>query len=493
MKTTATKFYAINLSCTIIMFVSTLLIGLAIPAAAQQKGESAFSQTQLAERTIHRRAIEAMNWGMSAVNFDLMYQAFIRDAHGGDNQVVYWSRPFGWKNQTLTPNPDVIYLMPFFNTKDVGPMVLEIPPAGEGSITGSIMDCWQSALEDVGPAGADKGKGARYLILPPGYGDKEVPPGYIVLTTYNYKGYALLRSILKSGSDADIQKAVSYAKRIRLYPLSQGGNPPATRFVDAIDVVYEATIPYDVRFFQSLDHIIQTEPWFVRDKAMIDVLKSVGIEKGKTFNPDPARQEILNAAAIEAHAWLNARYETRFTPYYDGRQWFSPGLPDLLATMGSFFEKVDTYAVDDRGLIYYFAFSSVKHLGAGQFYLFDIKDNKGQSFSSGKTYRLTVPANAPVKQFWSVVVYDRTTHSLIRDMSRSSRSSQSPDMKKNADGSTDVYFGPTAPAGKEANWIPTAGGNFEVLFRFYGPDKPVFDKTWKLPDIEEVKSTAGTK
>ena len=74
-----------------------------------------------------------------------------------------------WKNQTLTPNPDVIYLKPFFDTKAVGPMVLEIPPAAGGSITGSIEDGWQAALEDVGPAGLDKGKGGKYLILPPGY------------------------------------------------------------------------------------------------------------------------------------------------------------------------------------------------------------------------------------------------------------------------------------------------------------------------------------
>jgi hypothetical protein len=98
-----------------------------------------------------------------------------------------------------------------------------------------------------------------------------------------------------------------------------------------------------------------------------------------------------------------------------------------------------------------------------------------------------VPANAPVKQYWSATAYDRATHALIRDMARSGRSSQSPDLKKNADGSVDIYFGPTAPAGKESNWVPTKpGGKFEVLFRFYRPEKPVFDKTWKLPDIERV-------
>lgn len=124
---------------------------------------------ELSQRTVQRRAVEAVIWGTPAVNFDRMYQAMVHDANAGEgsNKVVYWSRLFNWKNQTLTPNPDSIYLMPFFNTKDVGPVVLEIPPADEGSITGSIDDCWQAALEDVGPAGVDKGKGGKYLILPP--------------------------------------------------------------------------------------------------------------------------------------------------------------------------------------------------------------------------------------------------------------------------------------------------------------------------------------
>ena len=149
-------------------------------------------------------------------------------------------------------------------------MVLEIPPAGDGSITGTIMDAWQAALEDVGPAGVDKGKGGKYLILPPGFKGK-APSGYIVLPSMTYQGYALLRSNLASGSDADVAKAAAYAKRIKLYPLSQARNPPPTVFVDAIDVVYDSTIPYDVRFFQSLDRIVQTEPWLPRDRVMIDI------------------------------------------------------------------------------------------------------------------------------------------------------------------------------------------------------------------------------
>ena len=90
---------------------------------------------------------------MPAVNYYLMYQEMVNKVGGGFNQVLYWSRLLDSKNQTLTPNPDVIYLMPFFNTKDVGPVVLEIPPSDGGVINGSIMNYWQAAIDDVGPGG----------------------------------------------------------------------------------------------------------------------------------------------------------------------------------------------------------------------------------------------------------------------------------------------------------------------------------------------------
>ena len=251
--------------------------------------------------------------------------------------------------------------------------------------------------------------------------------------------------------------------------------------------MFDVTIPYDVRFFQSLDRMIQIEPWLERDRAMIDVLKTIGIEKTKPFRPDDKTQETLEAAAREAHAWLNDRYETVFPPYYEGAQWAVPATAEFQKTVSTFYETPDAYSVDARGLTDYWAFSTVKHLGAGQFYLMSIRDKTGQRFDGSKTYRLTVPTNAPAKQYWSAVVYDRATHALIRNATRLSRSSQNPDLQKNADGSVDVYFGPSAPAGKQANWIPTnADGTFEVLFRVYGPEKPLFDKTWKLPDIEKV-------
>jgi hypothetical protein len=458
---------------------------LSAPASAQN-----FSSEELSRRTIHRRAVEAIIWGVPAVNFDVMYQAMVWDAKAGDssNKIVYWSRLFCWKNQTLTPNPDSIYFMAFYNTKDVGPVVLEIPPADEGSITGSIDDCWQTAIEDVGPAGIDKGAGGRYLILPPGY-KEQVPSGYVALQSYTYQGYALLRSILKNNSNAGIANAVAYGKRINLYPLSQAVHPTATQFVDAINLVYDANIPWDLRFFQSLHRMVQTEPWLERDKAMIDQLRSIGIEKGKPFNPDQKTQDILKDAVHEAHAWLADQYENSYfpPPYYEGGHWYVPVSHDVIEGLQTFFANPDKYPVDGRGVAYTVGFFSPKHTGAGQFYLMTFTDNTGKGLEGRGLYHLNVPAEAPVRQYWSATVYDRDTHALVRNMQRASQSSQNPDLQKNADGSVDIYFGPKAPAEKDSNWVPTSPeGRFEVLFRFYGPEKPLFGKTWKLPDIERI-------
>jgi hypothetical protein len=146
--------------------------------------------------------------------------------------------------------------------------------------------------------------------------------------------------------------------------------------------------------------------------------------------------------------------------------------PELIEGLQTQFANPDSYPVDVRGVVYTMAFFSPKRSGAGSFYLMTIKDRHGRPFDGGSTYRLNVPANAPANQFWSATVYDRATHGLIRHLRSSSRSSQSPGLEKNPDGSVDIYFGPHAPTGKESNWVPTkTAGRFEVLFRFYGPEK----------------------
>lgn len=455
----------------------------------QQKAQSP-AEAGIEAQVLRHRAIEAIIWGMPAANLDFMYQAMLSETKGRVNQMLYWSRLLDWKNQTLTPNTDVIYFTPYFDTKEAGPMVLEIPPADSGAIVGTIMDAWQMPLEDIGVAGVDEGKGGKYLILPPGH-DGKVPAGYIVLPSLTYKGYAIIRSVLKSGSEEDLAKAVAYGKRMKVYPLSQAKDPAPTVYTDASGVLYDATIKYDIRFFESLNRLVQYEPWLERDRVMIDKLKAIGIEKGKPFAPDTAQTQLLNEAAAQARLYIDGLYKqvVRDGAFVKGSRWsFPQSLALVFKAYGDNFADPNIYPVESRGLLFSFIFFAPKRMGQGQYYLLALEDKDGQLLDGSKNYKLTVPANAPVRQYWSATLYDLHTHALIREMSHAGRSSQSPGLQVNSDGSVDLYFGPKAPEGKEANWTPTdPNGKFEILFRFYGPLPALFEKTWVLPDVELVK------
>ncbi len=440
----------------------------------------------VADQHVHRSAVQAVIWGIAAVNYDLMLQEMLTKTSAKQNEIVYWSRPVNWKNQTLTPNPDALYFMIFFDTRN-GPIVIDVPPADSGSFAANIDTVWQMPLEDAGPEGADRGAGGKYLILQPGF-KGSAPKGYIAIQSDTFGGFALFRANLASHGDSDVAKSAAYGKRLRVYPLTQAGSPPETKFTDAIEVMYDATIPYDLRFFESLDRIVQNEPWLTRDKVMIDSLRAIGIEKGKSFSPDETAKEILNAAALDARAFLEEMYEAGFPPYFPGARWAVPAMPDLVKAGSSGYAESDIYPVEARALTYSMGYVGIKRLGTAQFYLIAGADKNGDALDGGSSYRLSVPANAPTAQYWSATVYDRKTHALIKGMQRASRASNSSEVLANTDGSVDVYFGPKAPPGKESNWVPTdPDGKFEVLFRLYGPQKPLFDKTWVLPDIEPAQ------
>jgi len=442
--------------------------------------------TELDRQVIRQRAFEAVVWGMPAVNTVLMYDQMVR-AGGKLGQIIYWGKPLDWHNQTLTPNPDTLYFMGFYDTKASGPVVVEIPPAAaDGSLNGNFVTLWQTSLEDAGLLGVDKGNGVKFVITPPGY-TANVPAGCEQLSSDTYTGYFLVRSNLKSHSDTHVQQSIAYAKRVKYYPLSEIESPPATVFKDVKNENFDSTIRYDLSFFTLLDRAVQIEPWIDRDRVMIDVLRSIGIEKGKKFSPDEATQEVLKAGIADAQAWLAARYDAGFPPFFEGTHWTMPALPEAVEGQSSTYANTDRYAVDARGIGYSYAYISIKRLGVGQYYLINIKDKDGQGYDGAKSYHLRVPPNVPVEQYWSVTAYDRETHALIKGVDRASRASNAAELQKDADGSVDIWFGPSAPDGKDTNWIPTnPTRRFELMFRFYAPTKPLFDKKWHLPDVERA-------
>ncbi|MEV0247649.1 DUF1254 domain-containing protein [Nocardia sp. NPDC050712] len=437
----------------------------------------------LADRAVHRRAVEAAVWGMAAVNYEVMRSVL---APHGKVEFLYWSKLVDWRNQTLTPNPDLIYYMAFIDPGRDGPIVLEIPPGTEQHVlNGSVCNIWQVPLEDVGKFGADAGQGGRYLVLPPGF-DGEVPEGYLVLRCDTNRAYALLRSVLPEATQQALDNGLAFCRGIRVYPLAEAGDRPETPRRDLHGEVIDTRIPYTMEFWRALDRVVQAEPWLARDRGFAEMLATVGIERGTPFAPDAQRVEVLESAVREAHAWLREIYRTE-PPFYEGRQWFFPAGRDFTDGQSHNFTNGQVYPYTDRAVIYHMAFIGIKRLGIGQFYLVTLRDRDGAILESGRTYRMRVPAGVPVSQYWSVTMYDGADHTLIRGNTKYSVSSQQPGLLVNDDGSVDVYFAPRAIAGFETNTIETGDSQtFELMFRFYGVGPEVMNRQWQLDDAVPV-------
>src|SRR5262249_55673828 len=138
--------------------------------------------------------------------------------------------------------------------------------------------------------------------------------------------------------------------------------------------------------------------------------------------------------------------------------------------------------LDSRAMFHYFATvitpaMAAANVGAGSAYAYTAEDSAGAWLDGGKAYRLTLPANIPAKNFWSVDLYDCQTRSLLETHNPyPSVMSLTPEVTANDDGTSDVWFGPTAPPGKEANWIETVPGKaWFTILRLYGPLETWFD------------------
>ena len=458
---------------------------------AQQKQSEAkpplsFSPTELAERTIHRRAVEAVVWGMPLVNTDAMRQAYLRDVGAKYNDICYFSKPAEWRFQVTTPNASTHYVYSDFNLKD-GPVVLEVPAPVRAGLLGAVIDAWDVTTVGVGPEDENKGQAAKYLLLPPGF-KGNVPAGFIPARFSTYNGYWLLRAIPAGSTEADVEAALALVKKLRVYPLAQATNPPEQRFIDIHGKTFDGVPNFDESFFVSLNRMVQEEPVQERDLVAMGMLQSIGIEKGKDFKPDDATKRILKAAAQEQLAVFVEGMKTFGERWWEDRAW---ALPDKRGVKTNFSYVTDVALdVDARGLSNFAAFGFPKRVGQGGsiVYLVGFRDSRGEPISGEHTYKLHVPPDVPAKQYWSVIAYDSLTNAFIRESPVVGLDSYSTTMKKNADSSVDIYFGPKAPAGQEANWIYTAPGRaWFAGFRLYDPDKPFFEKAWKMSNLEQVK------
>jgi len=434
-----------------------------------------------------QRATQGAIWAMPGVGLVDFIKATRRDLGGDYGDVLYLTEPFDSRHGFLTANDVTAYAWSNISIAN-GPMVVDVPAASEKvSYFGSFVNAWFQPIEDVGPAGADKGNGAKYLLVEDTYKGK-IPKGYIVLKFDTHDiGFAFRPRLYNRATDAD---AAEYAQTIKIYSLSDANNPTPTKYIHVNPKAFSSLPTYDHTFFEDINHLIQSNPVRPQDKVMVGLLEGLGIVKGQAFNPTEIQKKAIKEGTELAWKTLQNNFFTpgkTMVPLWKGKtQWqvwkFREGQPQL----GFPFENDEKIFIDDRASLFFFITYLPKYLGGGTFYLNGLRDSNGELFNGTDTYKLNVPKDTPANDFWSAIVYSNKTKGFIKNAPRLGLSSRNTDtMIANDDGSYDVYFGPNPPKGMEANCIPT-GEDFFLLFRLYGPATKDFYKTWMLGDVEKV-------
>ncbi len=387
--------------------------------------------------------------------------------------------------QTTTP-----YVVTETDVKD-GPVVFDLSVP----VIGLIDDAYFKYVGDVGMGGPDRGKGGKYLVVGSDYKGK-IPKGYFVLKTSTYRHWMILRLVAKLGEDG--QAIARFKQTFKMYPLSQASTsetlgPQANEFVNLSNKQYNTVHATDASFYNELDAVIQYEPANSGDPELLGLAAAIGIKKGQAFNPDQRMKKILDEAAAIANAAGRAvmyKPRNKAVYFYPDRQWYSP----LASGSHEFLDKNGARALDDRIGFHFYAtgitpFMTKPQVGSGSVYEIAATDSTGKMLDGGENYKVTLPAPIPARNFWSFMVYDNQTRSILEtDQVTGGKDSNAEGLLLKEDGGAIIYFGPEAPEGHEANWVQTMPNKgFNVLLRIYGPEQAWFDKTWKPGNFELIK------
>jgi len=402
------------------------------------------------------------------------------------NRIAVFEQLLDSQTLVVTANTSTLYAYSGTDLAVDGPTVIEIPPG----MLGFLDDAWQRFVGNFGVTGPDKGKGGKYLLLPPGF-KGAVPTGYFVLRPPTNQNFVFLRGSIKDGLKLAVD---NITLKLRVYPLKDAGKPAPTKFINMSGNAFNTVLPSDFSYYELLNKIVQEEPIEAIGPEMRGAIAAIGIVKGKPFNPDARMKKLLTEAVAIGSATARA---ITYSPREKGA-FIYPGTDSSWTT--AFVDKNTAFEADGatnlnaRVLYYYNAGGvtpamAVSVPGAGSDYAIAYRDAGKQPFDGSKTYRLHLPPNVPVNDFWAVTLYDTQTRSQLQTSQKfPTVGSQTNGFEKNPDGSFDVYFAPKPPAGKEGNWLATVPGkSWFTILRMYGPLEPWIKQTWRPSEIELMK------
>jgi len=431
---------------------------------------------------------------MPAASLEMLYVGH-RDGHGlkSNQDIGIFEDLMSSKSLWLTGNTDTVYASAFLDLSD-GPLVVEVPP---GTGPGTVNDAFFRFVIDMGGPGPDKGKGGKYLILGPGQTAPADVGDYYLAQTPSKINWLILRGFLDQQGSTETAKT-AFKTGLKVYPYADRGNPSDNQFVNLTGLTVNTIHANDFTFYEELNDVIQREPSEVFSPELLGMASAIGIQKGKPFNPSPEQKALLTEAVAIGNATARS---ILFAPQ-DPKAYIYPGKAGYWQTGfpgGNHEYLVDGgnggRDMDGRTLFFYLATVNTPAMvlempGVGSQYTFSSRDSSGSYLDGSNSYSMTIPANPPANRFWSFVVYDPQTRSMLQSDEMpypSKNNTRNTDMVKNADGSITLYFGPEAPEGLEANWIKTVPGKgWFGIFRLYGPGQEWFDRTWKLGAIEKV-------
>ena len=435
------------------------------------------TQTLLLEEMDFQRACQAYLWSIPLVGMAQWQHANAEQLGAKNGQLVFVAS-YEDKLGGLTFNTTTPYAVVFIDLNE-GPWVIDLP---EGEVRGAANDFWQIGVMQMT-------KPDKYLFVGPG---QDVPEeakseGFTVVQMTTMNIMPGIRLMSEESSDR-----MALLEKIKIYPYAERDNPRPRGYITPNGKPWQAWHPRGIAYWERLADIINREPIHERDRFWLAMLKPLGIEKGKPFEPTPSQKELLIEATLvgeamaKANDFFNPRLEDAF--YMEGSNW-------EFATVCTPEQRRDTYDdLDERAAWFYEAVTNDPMMhgqktGKGQVYLAAYRDGNGDWLDGAINYTLHIPPDAPVKAFWSLTVYDVSTRAIIVNDTKLADRSSRMELHENGDGSVDLFIGPDKPEGDKAkNWIQTVSGKaWFPYFRLYSPEQAFLDRDWVLPDIERVK------